>query len=92
MFIFAEKLDEWITEVVLQRLDSPAMHQFAWGGHPDEEQTRALTDAIQEDADRLDDLATIWPDGAISKADRQMARARIEARRGARITVTPCCG
>ena len=79
VFIYAEMLEAFITEAVLYRLDSADMHRAITGG-PDEEQTRTLADAIQADADRLDELAATWADGEISKAEWLKARSRIEAR------------
>ena len=80
IFIYAQMLEEFIAQAVLYRLDSPDMHHVI-SGAPDEEQTRALADLIQADTDRLEDLATTWADGAISKGEWLKARDRIETRR-----------
>ena len=80
VFIYAQMLEEFIAQAVLYRLDSPDLHQVI-SGAPDEEQTRALADLIQADTDRLEDLAGMWADGEISKAEWLKARDRIEARR-----------
>jgi DNA invertase Pin-like site-specific DNA recombinase len=80
VFIYAEMLEAFIADAVLYRLDSPDMHQVLTGDGPDEEETRALADAIQTDVDRLDDLAATWADGDISKAEWLKARDRIQAR------------
>jgi len=80
VFIYAEMLEQFITEAVLYRLDSPDMHQVITGEGPDQEQTGTLADAIQADTGQLDDLAATWADGQISKAEWLTARTRIEAR------------
>lgn len=80
VFITAEMLETFIRQAVLYRLDSPQMHQALTGSGADDEATRSLADAIQTDADRLDELAATWADGVISKAEWLKARNRIEAR------------
>jgi len=78
VFISAEGLEAFIAQAVLYRLDSPDMHQALTGDGPDEEATRVLADAIQADTDRLDDLAVMFADGEISRAEWLTARYRIQ--------------
>ena len=78
--IAAEMLEAFIAQAVLFRLDSPAMHEALTGTGPDEEATRTLANDIESDTARLDDLATTWADGVISKAEWLKARGRIEQR------------
>lgn len=80
VFIYAEMLERFITEAVLYRLDSPTMHDVITGAGDQDERARELGDAIQADTDRLDDLAAMWADGEISKAEWLKARGRIEPR------------
>ena len=80
IFIYAELLEAFITQAVLYRLDSPDMHQALTGTGPDEEATRELADLMQQDTNRLDDLAETWADGDISKAEWIKARDRIQSR------------
>jgi len=78
IFIYAEMLEVFIAQAVLHRLDSVDMHSVITGDGPDQEQTRALAEAIQTDAGRLDDLATMFADGEVSKAEWLTARDRIQ--------------
>ena len=79
IFIYAEMLEQFVTEAVLYRLDSVDMHQVI-SGAPDEEATRALAEAIQADAGQLDDLAGLYADRLVSKAEWLTARDRIQVR------------
>lgn len=80
VFIYAEMLEAFICQAVLYRLDSPEMHQVLTGSGANDEATRTLADAIQADTDRLDDLAAMWSDGEISRAEWRTARTRLQAR------------
>ncbi|MCC5781627.1 resolvase [Kocuria sp. CCUG 69068] len=80
VYIYAEMLEQFITEAVLLRLDSPAMDQALTEDGIDHDQLRTLADTIDTQKRRLDDLATMWADGEISKEEWRTARNRIEAK------------
>ncbi|ADG74135.1 Resolvase domain protein [Cellulomonas flavigena DSM 20109] len=80
VFIYAEMLERFVTEAVLYRLDSPVMDEVLTGDGDNDERARALGEAIKADTDQLDDLATMWADGEVSKAEWLKARGRIESR------------
>lgn len=81
-FIYAERLERFISEAVLGRLESPVMDKVLTGDGSDDERARVLADAIKADTNQLDDPATMWADGEVSKAQgsRLKARGRIESR------------
>ena len=79
VYITAGPLEEWITEAVLLRLDSPDMTRVLSGG-PDEQAAKDLADAIEKDDARLADLADSWADGEITRAEWKRARERIAGR------------
>lgn len=80
VYIYAEMLEQFITEAVLLRLDSPAMYQALTEDGIDQEEVRRLAEDIQAHQERLEDLATMWADGEISKEEWRTARTRIEAK------------
>jgi DNA invertase Pin-like site-specific DNA recombinase len=80
VYIYAEMVEEFITEAVLYRLDSPLMYQTLTDDSTDQEQTRTIGDAIQTDTNRLEDLAAMWADGEISRTEWVQARKRIQDR------------
>ena len=78
--INAEPVEEWITEAVLLRLDSPTMHDALTGQGAQDERHAALITELQADRAQLDDLARLWADRSISAAEWKAARGPIEAR------------
>lgn len=80
VYIYAEMLERFIAEAVLYRLDSPSMSEVLTDGGQDQDEARSLADAIQADTNRLDELAGLWADGEISRAEWLKARKRIEDR------------
>lgn len=78
VFINAARLEEFIVEAVLYRLDSPAMHTASTGAQ-DVEQVRELAEQIDADTGRLEELADLWSTGEISREEWLRARKRIEA-------------
>jgi site-specific DNA recombinase len=80
MAITASHLEAWITEAVLQRLDSAEMADTLAGRIRDDVQATALHDQVQQDAKKLDDLAIMWADGELDGAQWKTARARLEQR------------
>jgi site-specific DNA recombinase len=73
-------LEKFIAQAVLYRLDSPAMHETLTDGGADQDEARRVADAIQADTNRMDDLAAMWADGEISRAEWSKARKRIQDR------------
>lgn len=79
MYITAPKLEAFIAEAVLIRLDSPEMLETLTSAGADE-RAPGLGDQIAQDTNRMDELAEAWADGEISRAEWKKARDRIEAR------------
>jgi len=80
IFIYAEMLERFITDAVLYRLDSPQVHQALSGTTHDDDEARDLAHEIEQDERRLSDLAEMFADGEISRAEWKTARAKIEPR------------
>ncbi|MGY1651712.1 recombinase family protein [Geodermatophilus sp. SYSU D01119] len=81
MAIYADKLERFIVDAVLLRLDSPAMASALTGSGHDDEQAASLATAIESDTERLDELALMYAEGEIDRAGMRKARERIEGRR-----------
>ena len=77
--IAAEKLEAFIADAVLYRLDSPALIE-SMKATADQTKITALRDAITADTARQDDLAAMWADGELSREEWKIARDRLEAR------------
>ncbi|MGQ1836948.1 recombinase family protein [Kocuria turfanensis] len=80
IFIYAEKLEEFIAEAVLYRLDSPELHQALTEDVSAPEEVRALGDAIEADTAKLDELMEMWTDGELTRPQFQKAQARLTKR------------
>ncbi|MFI7742541.1 recombinase family protein [Kocuria rhizosphaericola] len=80
IFIYADKLEQCVAEAVLHRLDSPVMHQALTEDGIDQERARELAQQIDKDKTRLDDLATMWADGELSREEWTTARDRVKPR------------
>lgn len=78
IFIYAAMLEDFIQDAVLYRLDSPSVHEALTDGSADQEKARTIAEAIQKDIHRMDELATMWADGEISRPEWLQARNRIE--------------
>lgn len=79
MYIAAPRLEAFIAEAVLLRLDSPTMLETMTTSGEDE-RASGLGDQIAQDTARMDELADAWADGDMSRAEWKRARDRIEAR------------
>lgn len=79
IYIYAEKLEAWIADAVLYRLDSPALVE-ALTSHTNSSEVATLGDKIAGDVAQLNDLADMWSDGEISREEWKRSRDRIEAR------------
>jgi site-specific DNA recombinase len=81
MTIYADKLERFVVDAVLLRLDSPALERALTGsGHDDGEAAR-LAAAIRADSERLDELTLMYADGEIDRAGLRKAREHVENRR-----------
>lgn len=80
IYFYAEMLERFITDAVLYRLDSPEVHRALSEAPHDDEEGRALAQAIEQDESRLNDLAEMFADGDISRGEWKAARAKIEPR------------
>lgn len=84
IFIYAAMLEDFIQDAVLYRLDSPSMHEALTDGSADQEKARTIADAIQKDTHQMDELATMWADREIFRAEWLQARNRIEKKSGSK--------
>ncbi len=78
--IVAEPVEEWLSEAVLLRLDSPAMADALTGRAAADERQAALLADLQADQAQMLDLTDLWSSKAISSAEWARAREPIEAR------------
>ncbi|MCU1557280.1 MAG: serine recombinase [Microbacteriaceae bacterium] len=78
--IVAAPVEEWITEAVLLRLDSPEMADALAGRAAADDRSVALNGELQSDQEQLTELAELWSAKAISSAEWKAAREPIEAR------------
>jgi site-specific DNA recombinase len=80
MSIVAAPIEEWLTEAVLIRLDSPAMADALRGRAAADERFGVLSAALQSDQEQMAELAAMWAAKEISSAEWKAAREPIEAR------------
>lgn len=80
VYITADPLERFVAEAVLQRLDSPQMQQAMTGNQHDAAEVEALAVLVQEDDRRLLDLADMFADGQIDRAEHKRAKDRITPR------------
>lgn len=78
--ISAAPVEEWLTEAVLHRLDSPTMHAAISGQRTDDELTGTLNDDHRRLTAQSEELAQEWAQGAISRAEWKAAREPLHAR------------
>ncbi|CAN5562236.1 recombinase family protein [soil metagenome] len=78
--IVAAPVEEWITEAVLLRLDSPAMADALAGRSAVDERHAALIHELDSDQLQMRELAGMWAAKEISSADWKAAREPIESR------------
>ena len=77
--INADPLDLFVTEMVLHRLDSPAL-AAALSGKPDDPEGAGWQEEIEAARAQLDELAEMWGSREISRHEYLIARAPIEKR------------
>lgn len=80
IYIYAEKLEEFIAEAVLYRLDSPGMHQAITEDPSTPEHIRTLREAVEADAAKSDELMEMWTDGDMTRSQFKTAQRRLGAR------------
>ncbi len=78
--IVAAPVDQWITEAILLRLDTPAMNSAITGRVPLDGYRSALFSDLQDDQAQLKELASLWAQKVITSVEWATARASIEAR------------
>ncbi|WP_218938434.1 recombinase family protein [Modestobacter altitudinis] len=90
MAIHADKLERFIVDAVLLRLDTPALTD-ALNGLPahDDGEAGKLAAAIRADTDQLQELADMYADGEIDRAGMRRARQRIEDQRAVTAALSP---
>ncbi len=78
--VVAEPVEEWITEAVLMRLDSPAMGDVLAGRAAADDRHAALLADLQADQAQMEELATEYGTRQITLAVWKAAREPIEER------------
>lgn len=78
--IVAAPVEEWITEAVLLRLDSPEMADALAGRAAADDRSAALNIELQSDQAQQAELAQMWAAKSISSLEWKAAREPIEAR------------
>lgn len=80
MAITASHLEAWMTEAVLQRLDSVEMANALAGQSSDGEVAAELHTQVKTDTDKLAQLAERWADGELDQPQWRAARTRLDGR------------
>ncbi len=78
--ITADPLEAWIAEAVLVRLDSPRMAATMAGARTDDEAAADAQTELAAGQARMDELATMFAAGEITRREWLAARAPIETR------------
>jgi len=78
--VVAEPVEQLLTDAVLTRLDSPHLAQVLAGKSSPDADVAALAAAVEADQSRLDELAALYAEGAISAREWLAARDPITAR------------
>ena len=78
--MLADDLESLIVEAVLYRLDTPALAHRLAKRATETTDASAIADALAADQARLDELAVLFADGEIRKAEWLKARRRIDER------------
>lgn len=78
--VVAAPVEEWLTEAVLYRLDSPDLSAAITGQAHEDTERDALVEELQADRAQKDELARMWAEREISSSDWKSAREPIEAR------------
>jgi site-specific DNA recombinase len=78
--IVAEPVEQIITAAVLARLDSPQLADTLAGRVAADEQLAQLQEQLDADQEKLDELAGLYADGAITAREWMAARVPVETR------------
>ncbi|WP_460691703.1 recombinase family protein [Mycobacterium intracellulare] len=78
--VVAEPVEQLLTDAVLTRLDSPHLAKVLAGKSSPDRDVAALAAQVEKDQARLDELAGLYADGAISAREWIAARDPITAR------------
>jgi site-specific DNA recombinase len=78
--VVAEPVEEWLTEAVLLRLDTPAMGDALAGRAAADERHTAVLTELDADQAQMRELAELWAAKDISSAEWKAAREPIESR------------
>ncbi|MDI2097566.1 recombinase family protein [Ruicaihuangia caeni] len=78
--VVAAPVEEWLTEAVLYRLDSPDLAAALTGQAHEDAERDALMEELQADRAQKDELARMWANREIASADWKSAREPIEVR------------
>jgi DNA invertase Pin-like site-specific DNA recombinase len=78
--VVAEPVEEWITEAVLYRLDTPAMAHALTGRAAADERHASLLATLESDRAQMLELTDLWNAKQISTAEWMHARRPIEDR------------
>ncbi|MFE7630274.1 recombinase family protein [Kocuria sp. NPDC057446] len=80
IFIYAERLEEFIVEAVLYRLDSPELHRAITDDVSTPEEVHTLTEAIDKDTAKEAELMDMWLNDQLTRTQFQSAQARLQRR------------
>ncbi len=78
-YIYAAKLEAFIADIVLTRLDTPAL-MTSMTTTSDRAEVAALGDEIAADTEQMETLAKVWADRQLSTEEWKAARNRLETR------------
>lgn len=78
--VVAAPLEEWLTEAVLYRLDSPQLATAISGQERSDDERDVLLEELAADKHQMDELAGLWAAREISTAEWKRAREPIETR------------
>jgi len=78
--IVAAPVEQWITEAILLRLDTPAMTTAITGRVALDDHQGALFTSLQEDQVQLKELASLWAQKVITSTEWATARTSIQGR------------
>jgi hypothetical protein len=78
--VVAQPVEQLLTDAVLTRLDSPRLAEALAGNSSPDRDVAALAATVEEDQARLEELAGLYADGAITAREWITARDPITAR------------
>jgi chromosome segregation ATPase len=78
--VTAVAIEELIVDAVLYRLDTPALRDALTGQKAADERLLKVRDQLEADRAKMDELATMWADGEITRESWKTARERLQPR------------